>query len=76
MLFYAIKCAAIWESSNKKHKSRKGGFCDTPLRAIKKTPNKTQQDMQMTSWCAKKDVWEIIRREMRNSGKGVSPEHK
>lgn len=71
LLFYIIKRTAIRES-NKKQKSRKGGFGDKALRAIKKT----QRDTQMTFWCAEKDIWEIIRREMRNLGKGLSPERK
>lgn len=71
LLFYIIKRAAIRDSSNKKQKSRKEGFCDDALRATKKT----QPDM-MTFWCAEKDIWEIIRRERRNPGNGLSPERK
>lgn len=36
----SLSVQQFWESSRKKQKSRKGGFCDTALSAIKKTPKK------------------------------------
>lgn len=68
-MLYIIKCEAIWESSSKRQKSRKEGFYDTALKAIKKAKNKTHRDIQMTFWRTEKDIRELIKKKMVSPGK-------